>query len=73
MFAFAATVDAVKSHHFDLAYDAFVADEDTKQFMADNNPAALREMAARFAEAITRGLWQPRLNSVHGQLQDLAK
>jgi cobaltochelatase CobN len=29
MFAFAATTGAVKTHHFDLAYDAFLADEDT--------------------------------------------
>jgi cobaltochelatase CobN len=71
MFAFAATADAVKSHHFDLAYDAYVEDEATRQFMCDNNPAALREMSARFQEAITRGLWQPRLNSVHDRLKDL--
>ncbi len=71
MFAFAATADAVKSHHFDLAYDAYIEDEATCQFMVDNNPAALREMALRFQEAIARGLWQPRLNSVHDRLKDL--
>jgi cobaltochelatase CobN len=71
MFAFAATADAVKSHHFDLAYDAYIEDDVTRQFMANNNPAALREMSARFQEAITRGLWQPRLNSVHDRLKDL--
>jgi cobaltochelatase CobN len=71
MFAFAATADAVKSHHFDLAYDAYIEDDATRQFMFDNNPAALREMSARFQEAITRGLWQPRLNSVHDRLKDL--
>ena len=32
MFAFAATTGAVKTHHFDLAYDAFLADEDTREF-----------------------------------------
>ncbi len=71
MFAFAATADAVKSHHFDLAYDAYVEDDATRQFISDNNPAALREMAQRFQEAIARGLWQPRLNSVHDRLKDL--
>ena len=71
MFAFAATADAVKSHHFDLAYDAYIEDNTTRQFLFDNNPAALREMAARFQEAIARGLWQPRLNSVHDRLKDL--
>ncbi len=71
MFAFAATADAVKSHHFDLAYDAYIDDAETLKFIADNNPAALREMSTRFLEAITRGLWQPRLNSVHDRLKDL--
>ncbi len=73
MFAFAATADAVKSHHFDLAYDAYIDDENTLKFMAENNPAALREMSARFAEAIARGLWQPRLNSVHDRLKELSQ
>jgi cobaltochelatase CobN len=71
MFAFAATADAVKSHHFDLAWDAYIEDEETCKFMFDNNPHALKEMAERFDEAITRGLWQPRLNSVHERLKEL--
>jgi cobaltochelatase CobN len=73
MFAFAATADAVKSHHFDLAFDAFIADDDTKAFMMDNNPHALKEMAQRFEEALRRGLWQPRLNSAHEHLKDLIR
>ncbi len=72
MFAFAATTDAVKSHHFDLAYDAYLEDEETRQFIHNNNPAALREIAARFDEAITRGLWQPAKNSVHDRLKELS-
>ena len=71
MFAFAATADAVKSHHFDLAYDAYLGDADTRQFFADNNPAALKEIAARLSEAISRGLWQPRLNSAYDDLKAL--
>ncbi len=71
MFAFAATTGAVKSHHFDLAHEAFILDESTRQFIADNNPDALKEIAARLQEAIARGLWQPRLNSVYDGLKDL--
>ncbi len=71
MFAFAATTGAVRSHHFDLAYDAFLADDATRDFIRDNNPAALREIAERFREARERGLWTPRLNSAHNQLEDL--
>jgi cobaltochelatase CobN len=73
MFAFAATTGAVKTHHFDLAFDAFLGDEDTQTFIAENNPAALKEIAQRFEEAAARGLWTPRLNSVYQLLQELAK
>ena len=71
MFAFAATADAVKSHHFDLAFDAYIGDDETRQFIADNNPHALKEIAARLEEAIARGLWQPRLNSTYDRLKEL--
>ena len=73
MFAFAATTGAVKGHHFDMAYDAYLADDETCRFIAANNPAALREIAERFAEAISRGLWTPRLNSVHEHLRELSQ
>ncbi len=71
MFAFAATTGAVKTHHFDLAYDAFLADEETRKFIEANNPAALKEIAQRFEEAATRGLWTPRLNSAYDLLKEL--
>ena len=71
MFAFAATTGAVKTHHFDLAYDAFLADDDTREFIEANNPAALKEIAQRFEEAASRGLWTPRLNSAYDLLRDL--
>jgi cobaltochelatase CobN len=69
MFAFAATTGAVQSHHFDLAYDAFLGDDATRDFIARNNPAALREISERLEEAIARGLWIPRSNSAYGQLK----
>ncbi|MGE3875822.1 MAG: cobaltochelatase subunit CobN [Parvibaculaceae bacterium] len=69
MFAFAATTGAVQSHHFDLAYDAFLGDEATRDFIARNNPAALVEISERLEEAIARGLWTPRSNSAYGQLK----
>ncbi len=73
MFAFAATTGAVKTHHFDLAYEAYIADLETRAFITDNNPAALKEIAARLEEAIARNLWQPRLNSAYDILKDLQK
>lgn len=71
LFAFAATTDAVKDHQFDMLYGAYLSDGRVAAFIRDNNPAALREMAARFLEALERGLWKPRLNSVRPTLETL--
>ena len=69
LFAFAATTGAVRDHHFDAVFDAYLRDEDVRAFIASANPDALREMADRLAEAQTRGLWKPRKNSTHELLQ----
>ena len=63
LFAFAATTHGVKDHHFDAVHAAFIEDEAVRAFMAEANPAALRETAARLHEALDRGLWRPRSNS----------
>ncbi len=65
LFAFAATTRAVKDHHFDLVAEAYLGDETVATFLADNNPAALAEIKARLREALDRGLWKPRRNSLH--------
>ena len=57
MFAFAATTGAVRSHHFDLVYSAFIEDDDTREFIEEHNDPALKEIAERLREAIERGLW----------------
>jgi cobaltochelatase CobN len=71
LFAFAATTHAVKSHHFDLVHEAVLEDETVRNFIAEANPAALREIARRLTEAETRGLWQPRSNSARALLDTL--
>jgi cobaltochelatase CobN len=63
LFGFAASTDAVSNHHFDQLFSAYLEDDRVRSFMERANPAALREMTARFAEAIRRGLWTPRSNS----------
>ncbi len=72
MFAFAATARAVGDHHFDAVFEAYVEDREVRAFFDENNPAALREIAERLAEAVERGLWRPRSNSAHVVLEDLA-
>ena len=71
LFAFAATAGVVEDHHFDALYDAYVADDQVRDFIAEANPAALGEIAERFTEALERGLWRPARNSVHGELAAL--
>jgi len=71
LFAFAATTKAVKDRHFDLVFDAVLADDETRSFIEDSNPAALREIAARFTEAQERGMWTPRSNSATMVLKGL--
>ncbi len=71
LFAFAATTGAVKDHHFDAIFDAYLRDDEVRDFLARCNPAALSEMARRFEEAIERALWRPRRNDTHELLKGL--
>jgi len=70
MFAFAATTGAVKTHHFDLAFEAFVEDDGTRQFLQANNRFGYNELIAKFNEARRRGFWVPRSNSAFAHLEE---
>ena len=72
MFAFAATTGAVKDHHFEAAYQAFLMDEAVRDFLAGKNEAALRDIARRFLDAIDRGMWRPKSNSARFGLAEMA-
>jgi len=69
MFAFAATTGAVKTHHFDLAFEAFVEDTATREFIRANNRFGYDELIAKFNEARERGFWRPRSNRAHEWLE----
>ncbi len=71
MFAFAATTGAVADHHFDLVYQAYLADPPVREFLLSANRDAAREMAERLLEAMERGLWRPRLNAAFDDLTAL--
>ena len=73
LFAFAATARVVEHHHFDALFEAYLVDEAVRTFLAEHNPAALREIARRFGEAARRGLWQPRRNSAAALLDRLGR
>jgi cobaltochelatase CobN len=71
LFAFAATAQVVSDRHFDALFDAYLGDEKVRAFMVRHNPAALVEVADRFAEAVRRKLWQPSRNSAVPLLDEL--
>ena len=70
LFAFAATTGAVRDHHFEAAYQAFIVDERVRAFMRGQEPGgAARDRGASSLEAIDRGLWIPRSNSARFELR----
>jgi cobaltochelatase CobN len=73
LFAFAATTGAVGDHHFEALYEAYIADEAVRGFLARNNLAALADIEARFREAVERRLWTPRSNSAMAGLAGIAR
>ncbi len=73
LFAYAATTGAVEPHHFEALYQAYLMDEVVRDFMAEKNPDALREMAEKFTEAVDRGFWNPRSNSARFELETLSR
>jgi cobaltochelatase CobN len=58
LFAYDATTNLIDDYQYSLVSDAIVFDDQNQQFLRDNNPQALEEMAERLLEATQRGLWQ---------------
>jgi cobaltochelatase CobN len=50
---------------------AYVADAAVRDFLARENPAAARALAARLASALKHGLWHPCRNDVAADLDAL--
>ena len=71
LFAFSATTGAVRDHHFEAVYQAFIGDDVVLEFMREKNPEALKEMANRLLEAQARELWTSRSNSARFELENL--
>ena len=52
-------------------FEAYIEDERVREFLEESTDAAYRDMLDRFAEAIERGLWTPRRNSMQAGLERL--
>ncbi|WP_407049376.1 cobaltochelatase subunit CobN [Methyloraptor flagellatus] len=69
--AFSATADAVGPRQYDLVFDATLGDDRVRDFLVAANPAAARAVARAFDEALRRGLWASRRNSVRGRIDEV--
>jgi cobaltochelatase CobN len=58
LFAYDATTNLIDDYQYEKVADALVFDQVNQQFLQDNNPNALEEMAERLLEATQRGMWQ---------------
>jgi cobaltochelatase CobN len=58
LFAFDATTELIDDHQYALLADAYLLDANTREFLQQHNPDALRDMTERMLEAQQRGLWQ---------------
>jgi cobalamin biosynthesis Mg chelatase CobN len=72
LFGFAATSRAVEDRHFEMLAEAYLDDPEVRDFLERSNPAAGADIADRLAEALGRGLWQPRSNTWHDKLAALS-
>jgi cobaltochelatase CobN len=70
MAAFAHLADAVPSHLFDLYYDATVANDHVRAFLARENPAALAAIENCFSRLRDASLWVTRRNSIAASLRE---
>jgi cobaltochelatase CobN len=64
LYAFAATADAVSGPLFDATHAALIADEAVLAAMLEKNREATAAISARLRDALERGLWVTRRNSV---------
>jgi cobaltochelatase CobN len=69
--AYAALTDVIEDHQFDLLFGATIGDDAVREFLVAANPDAAHAIAARFDEAIRRGLWVTRRNSAAAILTDM--
>ncbi len=70
MFAYDATTNMIDDYQYQKVADTLLFDEQNQQFLQDNNPHAMEEMAERLLEAAQRGLWQDP-QGYDEKLQDL--
>ncbi|WP_246671249.1 cobaltochelatase subunit CobN [Mesorhizobium sp. 8] len=68
---FAETTHAIPGALIEAVHDAYIGDEQVRDFLLRENPAAAKVIAERFLSARRRGLWHPLRNSIDDDLATL--
>lgn len=72
LFAYDATTNCVQDFMYQGVAEAYLFDRPVQEFIQQNNPWALRDMAERLLEARQRGLWNNVAEDTIDQLRALA-
>ena len=70
MLGWGATSDSIEDWMYDAVTEKFILDEDTRKWMEENNPYALREMIEDMIECSDRDLWNASEDTL-AQLREL--
>jgi cobaltochelatase CobN len=73
LIGFAETTHAIPQSLIEATYDAYLGDVVVRDFLLSQNPEGARYMSQRFSSALARGLWHPRRNAIHAELEMLGK
>ncbi|PWV56194.1 cobaltochelatase subunit CobN [Chitinophaga sp. S165] len=71
LFAYDATTDLVDDFMYEGITQAYLFDDDNRQFIEQVNPWALKDMTERMLEAIQRGMWKHPERETLERLQQL--
>ena len=70
LFAYDATTQLVQDYQYEMVSDAYLFDPQSREFLEQHNPDALREMGERLLEAMQRELWRDE-NGYRERIEDL--
>jgi cobaltochelatase CobN len=71
LFGYDATTGVVEDWVYQAVAERYVLDDATREFMRRSNPWALRAVAERLLEAVDRGLWTTKSESVFDRLRSV--
>ncbi|MBT5367642.1 MAG: cobaltochelatase subunit CobN, partial [Nitrospinaceae bacterium] len=71
LFGYDVTAHVIEPHMYEKVTEAYILDEDTRQFLEEKNPWALRGMVERLLETQERGYWESPPAEIVEQLKQI--